>query len=393
MRVALFTETYLPYINGVVTHVKILKEGLEELGHQVLVVTADPHTRKHFVKDNVLHCPAHEFKRFYGYGVASPVSYRRLKIIEQFNPDIIHIHNEFGIGLFGISCAKILKKPLVYTLHTMYDDYLYYVAPQRLINVAKKVTHDYTRFLANRATALTGPSKKCQEYFRNAGVYKDVNVIPNAVELESFSPHNIDPAHKKAFREKYNLDDDLMLACFVGRLGREKSVDVLLDYWSKTITPEDRIHLIIIGDGPSKQELEQQAKELGIADMVTFTGKVLHDDLPPYYASCDIYITASLSDTNSISMLEGMATGLPVLQRFDELNADQVRNGVNGYVFNNPQEMALKLREIKQMSPEELKILKNSVIASVKKSGAVDLANYTLMVYTKIYGKTGTAFK
>ena len=223
MRVALFTETYLPYINGVVTHVKILKEGLEELGHQVLVVTADPHTRKHFVKDNVLHCPAHEFKRFYGYGVASPVSYRRLKIIEQFNPDIIHIHNEFGIGLFGISCAKILKKPLVYTLHTMYDDYLYYVAPQRLINVAKKVTHDYTRFLANRATALTGPSKKCQEYFRNAGVYKDVNVIPNAVELESFSPHNIDPAHKKAFREKYNLDDDLMLACFVGRLGREKS--------------------------------------------------------------------------------------------------------------------------------------------------------------------------
>lgn len=387
MRIALFTETYLPYINGVVTHVKILKEGLEELGHKVLVVTASPNTRRHYIKDNVLYCPAHEIKRFYGYGVASPISYRRLKIIEDFNPDIIHIHNEFGIGLFGITCAKILKKPLVYTLHTMYDEYLYYVVPKRLIGAAKKVSHDYTRFLAKRATALTGPSKKCEEYFRNAGVNKDVNVIPNAVELEDFNPSKIDPEHKKQFRQKYNLDDDLMLACFVGRLGKEKSVDVLLDYWAKSIKPEDRIHLIVIGDGPSKPELEEQAKQLGIDNMVTFTGKVMHDELPPYYASCDIYITASLSDTNSISMLEGMATGLPVLQRYDELNADQVRNGINGYVFNSPEEMGSKLKEIKNMSEEDLKILKSSVIESVKRSGAVDLANYTLTVYSQIYNK------
>ncbi len=162
---------------------------------------------------------------------------------------------------------------------------------------------------------------------------------------------------------------------------------MLLEYWAKTMTPQDRIHLIVIGDGPCKEELEEQAKELGISEMVTFTGAIQHDELPPYLASCDIYITASLSDTNSISMLEGMATGLPVLQRLDPLNEDQVRNGVNGYVFNSPEEMAARLRYVKNMSPEQLAILKKSVTHSVMHSGAEDLANYMLTIYHKLYEK------
>lgn len=385
MRIALFTETYLPHINGVVTHVKILRDGLLQQGHEVLVVTADYQTRHHYIKDGILHCPAIKSKRFYGYGVASPFSRRRLKLVQDFHPDIIHIHNEFGIGLSGIFAAKRLHVPLVYTLHTMYDDYLYYVAPRHLLRAAKKVSHDYFRLLGNAATELTGPSPKCQEYFQQIGVKKDVNVIPNAVELDDFSPDRISAENKAAFRRRYQIPDDVMIACFVGRLGHEKSVDVLLDYWARTITPEDKIMLCIIGGGPVQEELEQQAKDLGIGSMVVFTGAVPHDQTPPYYASCDVYVTASLSDTNSISMLEGMATGLPVLRRYDALNenVDQVRDGVNGYIFNSPEEMAAELRRIKNLSPEQLSILKASVIESVKRSGAEALANYTYNVYRK----------
>ena len=385
MRIALFTETYLPHINGVVTHVKILRDGLLQQGHEVLVVTADYQTRHHYIKDGILHCPAIKSKRFYGYGVASPFSRRRLKLVQDFHPDIIHIHNEFGIGLSGIFAAKQLHVPLVYTLHTMYDDYLYYVAPRHLLRAAKKVSHDYFRLLGNAATELTGPSPKCQEYFQQIGVKKDVNVIPNAVELDDFSPDRISAENKAAFRRRYQIPDDVMIACFVGRLGHEKSVDVLLDYWARTITPEDKIMLCIIGGGPVQEELEQQAKDLGIGSMVVFTGAVPHDQMPPYYASCDVYVTASLSDTNSIAMLEGMATGLPVLRRYDALNenVDQVRDGVNGYIFNSPEEMAAELRRIKNLSPEQLSILKASVIESVKRSGAEALANYTYNVYRK----------
>ena len=224
MRIALFTETYLPYINGVVTHVKLLREGLEKLGHTVLVVTSDPNTHHHYIEDGVLHCPAVKLKKIYGYGLASPYSHTRTKLLEEFHPDIIHIHTEFSMGISGIHIAHKLKVPLVYTLHTMYDDYVYYVAPKHLSKLAREVSRKYARHLAHRAQALTSPSEKGSIYFREAGITKPVNVIPNAVELDRFMVKNIDPAAIKAVREKYQLPEDKMLACFVGRLGKEKSV-------------------------------------------------------------------------------------------------------------------------------------------------------------------------
>lgn len=387
MRIAIFTETYLPQINGVVTHIKILKEGLEALGHTVLIVTADSKAHTHYLKDNVLHCPAHNLKRIYNLDLASPVSRTRLKYLREFRPDIIHVHNEFSIGLSGMAIAKILKVPLVYTLHTMYDDYIYYIAPKPLIPLTKKLSHRYFRMFPQNAAVVTGPSKKCQEYTYEIGSDKKVEVIPNPVELDAFAPQTSTPQQRAQIRKQYHIPQDATVACFVGRLGREKSVDVLLRFWAQEMRPQDNMRLLIIGDGPEKEPLEQLAQQLGITDTVIFTGKVLHPDLPPYIHTCDIYVTASLSDTNSISMLEGMAGGLPVLQLYDELNADQVTDGVNGYMFRDAAEMGQRLRQIRDMEPEELQKLKTSVIQSVKNSGAQTLANYIQTIYYNIYQK------
>lgn len=387
MRIAIFTETYLPQINGVVTHIKILKEGLEALGHTVLIVTADSKAHTHYLKDNVLHCPAHNLKRIYNLDLASPVSRTRLKYLREFRPDIIHVHNEFSIGLSGMAIAKILKVPLVYTLHTMYDDYIYYIAPKPLIPLTKKLSHRYFRMFPQNAAVVTGPSKKCQEYTYEIGSDKKVEVIPNPVELDAFAPQTSTPQQRAQIREQYHIPQDATVACFVGRLGREKSVDVLLRFWAQEMKPQDNMRLLIIGDGPEKEPLQQLAQQLGITDTVIFTGKVLHPDLPLYIHTCDIYVTASLSDTNSISMLEGMAGGLPVLQLYDELNADQVTDGVNGYMFRDAAEMGQRLRQIRDMEPEELQKLKTSVIQSVKNSGAQTLANYIQTIYYNIYQK------
>ncbi|MEE1392862.1 MAG: glycosyltransferase, partial [Negativibacillus sp.] len=230
-----------------------------------------------------------------------------------------------------------------------------------------------------------GPSKKCQEYTAEIGSDKKVEVIPNPVELDAFAPESSTPEQRAQIREQFGIPKDATVACFVGRLGQEKSVDVLLHFWAQEMTPEDGMYLLIVGDGPEKPHLEQLARELRITDRVIFTGKVMHPDLPPYIHTCDIYVTASLSDTNSISMLEGMAGGLPVLQLYDELNADQVRDGVNGYMFRNAKEMGQRLRQIRDMDPQELQALKNSVIQSVKNSGAQTLANYIQTIYYNIY--------
>lgn len=354
MKIVLFTETYLPFINGVVTHVVSLKEGLEKLGHDVLVVTACPSAKQHYVKDNVLYCPAKLSKKIYNYGLATPFSKERLRILQEFKPDIIHIHSEFGIGLSGALMSKQLQVPMVYTLHTMYDDYLYYISKPIFVPVLKKISHRYLKYLGDRAAALTGPSLKVQEYFDSCGLNKRVNVIPNPVELDLFNPSNLDMNKTKQVRDKFNILDDEILVSFCGRLGKEKSVDVLLDYWSKLIKKEDKFKLMILGEGPCLDELKQQAKKLGIDNNVIFVGRVEHNDLPSYYGACQLYITASLSDTNSISMKEAMATGLPVIHIFDPLNKGQVVDGVNGYIYKDDKEMHQILVNYKNM-PEEKK--------------------------------------
>lgn len=382
MRVAIFTETYLPAVNGVVTHVKTLKEGLELLGHKVVIVTADSGVEKTQVSKDIMYCPAVNLKKIYGYDVASPLSADRLRMIKDFNPDIIHIHNEFGIGLSGVLIARTLKVPLVYTMHTMYDDYVYYVANNEFFSkILTSASHRYAKILADSASAVTGPSKKVEEYFKRCHVDKPVTVIPNSVEVEVFNRHTVSKEKVKEIREKYGFDDSDLVFCFCGRMGQEKNIETLLEFWAKNVKREDGMKLLLIGGGPQLEEFREDAKKLGITDTVRFTDRVEHKDIPPYYACCDCYITASLTECHSISMMEGMATGMPVLTILDELNADQIEEGVSGYYFRNADEMYDRMRHLKSLSFDELEKLKEQARNSIVSSGAQTIAEKLLVIY------------
>jgi len=381
LRIAIFTETYIPDINGVVTHIKILAEGLQLLGHEVLIVTADAGSRRNFIEKNVLHCPAIKAKRIYNYSLSSPVSLKRLRILKKFKPDVIHIHNEFGIGLSGAFIARLLRIPYVYTLHTMYDDYIHYIARKPFIPLVTDVSHKYFKQLAKKATAITGPSVKVENYFKQCGLDKTVHVISNPVELDKFSPNTVDERLSKEFREKYGFDDDTTVACFCGRLGKEKGIDTLLNFWKEKISKSDNVKLVIFGDGPEKESLTNLTKSLGIDDLVFFTGKIPHDDLPILLSACQIYITASLTEMHSISMLEAMASGLPVLYINDESNKSQINDGVNGFIYSNADEMYEKIMYIKNLPKDEYIKFSDSVRETVSHSGAEGLANILIEIY------------
>ena len=383
MKIALFTETYYPDINGVAAHVDTLRDGLEQLGHEVLIVTADKHCKHHYIQNGVLHCPSVAVKRFYGFGVATPFSRKRKKMIADFAPDIIHIHHEFGIGLSGVFASKRLSVPLIYTLHTMYDQYIFYIAPRILHGAATKFSHRYERYIASHAHALTGPSQKCDEYFKRIDITKETSIIPNSADLTLFGLDKVTPEQKKRALEKHNIPQDKTLAIFVGRLGKEKSIDVLLEFWKNTIKAENNLHLVIVGGGPDEESLRLMAKGLGIDNQVSFTGMIPHDEIPAYFAACDAFVTASLSEMNSISMLEGMASGLPTLQRYDQLNASQIIEGVNGWLYQTQEEFAELLLKIAAMTPEEKAAMKNTVYGSVVDRGQSDLAKYMLGIYDK----------
>lgn len=383
MRIALLSETYFPHINGVTTHIKTLKDGLTALGHEVLVVTCSPDAKEHYIKDGVLYCPAIRLKNIYGFGVSNPYSKTRLKMLKEFNPDIIHVHNEFSMGLFGIYAAKKLNKTLVYTLHTSYDDYIYYVMPKVLARVGNKILDKYLGMYANKSKAIVGPSEKCFEYIKKASHKKKVRILPNSVEMSLFDPNKVDLDKVKEIKESLNIPEDAFIACFVGRVAHEKSIDVTLDYLAKTLQKDDNIYFVVIGDGPALEEFENIAKDRGIEDRVRFTGRVEHEDLPAYYMMSKIYLTSSLSEMNSISMLEAMAMGLPVLQRVDEVNKDQIEVGKNGYLFNNEKEMYKYLRLLSDLSDEEYKKVKFEVEETVSQKDELEIARKEIKVYEK----------
>lgn len=383
MRIALFSDTYFPEINGVATHVGALKLGLEKLGHKVLVVTTNP---KDNIEDtpDVLHCPSVKLKRIYGYGLSMPVNLKQFYTIKNFNPDVIHIHTEFGVGLFGIMSAKILKKPIVYTLHTIYDDYVYYVLPGPLIKTGQNVFYKYIKLLAKKASIITGPSEKSHEYLLHAGVSRHVEVIPNPVDVDEFSLEKVNINDVNDLKAKYNIPQNAFIGCVIARIGREKSIDILLRYIKKYISKNDNFYFVIVGDGPSKDELVQLSEELGLSEKVIFTGKIANHELLPYYAMADVFLTASLSDTNSISMLEAMSMGLPIIQRYDEINKDQIIEGQNGFTFNGSKEFIQKLDLIYNMSKEEREELRNKVRDCViKKNSQLATAQKVYNVYKK----------
>jgi len=382
LKIAIFTEVYYPFLSGVITHIETLKNALESQGHNVLIITTDPAAEKHYLKDGVLYCPAKTLKKIYGYGFTSPISRKRLKFIEEFAPDVCHIHTEFTIGLFGLHVAKKLKLPIVYTLHTMYDDYVFYIAPKPFERIAIPASHVYFRKIAEQADEIIGPSTKVVEYLRRCKVFRPVNIVPNTVDLTQFLPENIDPIKVHQVKTKLGITDGDTALCFVGRLGKEKSLDALITFFANAFKSDAKKKLFIIGDGPEGDMLKQQVEKEKINN-VFFLGRIEHNDLPAYYAAFNLYATASLSEINSISMLEAFASGLYVLHRKDPLNPNQVIDGENGKLFDNNTEFKEAVERYTALPDVGKAVLRQNVSASANRYGSTEFVKSILHVYNK----------
>lgn len=364
MRILLCTETYFPILNGIVTFVEMLAKEWTSQGHQVLIVAADHTARRHYISEGVLHCPAVKSDQLLA-DLSLPLDPVRYRMVRAFKPDIIHIQAEWGISLFGLKSAQYLKVPLVYTLHTEYSKFLTYAVKPIMIPWATSTLAHIERYIAKRSTIITSPSRKGQEYFKALGVNVPVEVIQNSVELDDFDPILFSDQEKQALRDSLGISANQRCALFVGRMGPEKSVDILLDYWATSVREDDNLRLLLIGGGPEDTNLRNRCTELGLDSQVIFCGKIPHAQIARYYAICDIYVTASVSEMHSVAMLEGLGSGLPVLQRLDPLNTDQLIEGVNGYFFTSAEEFGEHVRSLNALSDREMLEMKRKVRESV----------------------------
>lgn len=336
MRIAMCTETYIPYVNGVVTHIKLLKRALEAMGHEVLIVTVSSE-KDMVVKDGVLHCPSFRVERVYGYRGANPFSRKRLAALQAFNPDVIHVHNEYTLGFFGVRAAKKLQVPLVYSIHMDFNAYLAKIPGA--LSLFKRPLLSYLNYYLKRADVILSMSHKAQSYMDMAGSGKKMELLPNSVEVKRFASDPDEAKKRLSMRQTLGLADATRAFVYVGRLALEKNIDQLIDSFLSLDLPAAKARLFLVGDGPHTKALKAKIAAADAADRITFLGSIENEKLADTLFAMDYYLTASLSEMHSMSMLEAMAAGLFCLVLHEPINAWQVTIDETGWVWKNEDDL------------------------------------------------------
>ncbi|MBR0294341.1 MAG: glycosyltransferase [Bacilli bacterium] len=364
MNVALFTDTYPPFINGVSTSVYNLAHALMDHGHNVIVITPRSDDGELEYKDNVLRIPGLEMKKLYGYRLTKVYSSEAFNIVKDFEPDIIHNQTDSTVAIFAKICSRQLGVPIVYTYHTSIEDYTYYITKGFFDRLAKMIVRSYSNSVAKNTTEYITPSIKIKEFMRYAGNDIYVNVIPTGINFSLFQKDKVDQEKMKAFKEERGITDKTKIFLILGRIAKEKSMDISIrcfaNYHFKH--PEVDKRLIIVGNGPQRAELEEIVNELRINDVAEFIGAVPASEVPFYYNLADIYTSASVTETQGLTFMEAMVSGAIVIARYDDNLNDVIVEGKTGFYFTNEETFTQKVEKIFEMSEEKLEQIKKQAL-------------------------------
>lgn len=364
MRILLFTDTYPPEINGVSVSVENHAKVLIENGHEVKVITTSKYSK--FSEEGIiLRIPGIEMKKLYGYRLSAFFNASAFQYIKKWRADIVHIHTDAGIGIFGKIVSAVLKIPSVVTYHTMYEDYTHYAGV--LKGVANRVVKTFSKFIAEQCTEFIAPSLKTKDKIREYGADRYINIVPTGIDFKRFQHGNVDNEKIKIIKNKFSLTGKKVVLS-LGRLAKEKSIDVIIEgfeYYLKT-TQDLNTVLLIVGDGPEKPILVEQVARLGIEKFVVFAGAAPITEVPLYYQIADVFTSASITETQGLTFMEAMVSEKPVLCRFDENLSSLIIHGETGYIFSEKEDFSLLLKQIFSLDTEKKALLNIGALQAVK---------------------------
>jgi 1,2-diacylglycerol 3-alpha-glucosyltransferase len=322
MRVALFTNNYLPFRGGVTTAVETLRRGLERLGHRAGVFA--PAARPPIADSPwVFRYPSVPAPTYPGFALPVPLSRRVHELARAFAPDIVHAQHPFLLGPTARRFARRHRIPLVFTYHTRYEKYAHYVPlPERL--VALLAVRLSCRFAASTDLVIA-PSERIAGTLRARGVTAPVAVVPTGVPLELFAPGD-----RSGARRALGFPGDTTLCLYVGRLDREKSVERIIDAFASVADAVSSAHLSLVGQGTYEGELRQRAASSPARDRIRFHGGMDREALPLYYRAADLFLFASETETQGLVLAEAHASGLPAVAVRASGVDEVVRDGETG---------------------------------------------------------------
>ncbi len=322
MNVGFFTDSYLPRRSGVVRAVESAARGLRQRGHRAYVFA--PAYPGHTDTDpDVLRFPSIAPPGHADFPLAVPYSAAHLRTIRGLGLDLVHTHSPFLLGGLGVWVARTLKLPLVFTYHTLYAEYAHY-APV-VGELTRPFVIAYTTAYCNRCDRVLVSVPSLANVLRSYGVRARVEVVPSV----GVDPMDYARPAPGAVRAWFRISDDAVLLVYVGRLGREKGVALLLD--AVAGLPAD-VYLLLVGDGPERRELETQAQRLGLAGRVVFAGQQDHAHVVDALFASDLFVFPSQTETLGLAVLEAMAAGRAVVAVRGGATTEIVRDGETGRV-------------------------------------------------------------
>lgn len=385
MNIGLFSETYYPEINGVANSVYMLKSELENRGHNVYVfTTTTPGAPEH--EYNVFRVPSIPFIFITERRVGLFYQPKLAHIIKKLNLDIVHTHTEFSLGIFGRIMARELKLPIVHTYHTIYEDYTHYLTRFKALDGrAKAFARTYSKVACNTVEQVIVPTEKTKELLMTYSVHKDISVVPTGIDLSKFDRNRYPAEDVNKLKVKYAIRPENKVMIYIGRVSQEKNIEEIIEAMPDYMKTRASVKFVIVGSGPALEKLENLVRHLKLTDRFVFTGSQPWDTIGLFYQLGDVFVSASRSETQGLTYIEAMASGLPVVARKDKCLEDILEQGRNGYTFINREELYYGLDQV--LYEDKHTDFSNNAIDKVKKYSTEEFAYQVEKVYTQVMSR------
>jgi glycosyltransferase involved in cell wall biosynthesis len=323
MRIGMMADLYKPHMSGVTNFIALNKRMMEQAGHAVYLFTfGDPD----FVDDetNVIRSPGIPLAETGAYlSLSYPKRARRLLQ----SMDLVHAHHPFLSARLAIRYCRPFNIPIVFTNHTRYDLYAQAYLPLLPDQVGNAFLQAYMPWLCREMDLVIAPSAGLERVLVGLGVQSPIVVLPNGIDLAPFRQ-----PREPLTPESLGLLPGGVILIYVGRLGPEKNLTFLVRAFAGVASAYPEARLLLVGEGPERDNLEDHVSRSGLRGRVGFTGLVDYVDLPIYLATADAFVTASVTEVHPLSVIEAMAAGLPVLGITSPGIEDTIEDGKTGYL-------------------------------------------------------------
>jgi 1,2-diacylglycerol 3-alpha-glucosyltransferase len=325
MRIAMFTNTYLPHVGGVATAVHTLEKGCRELGHEVRVIA--PEFKDAVESPDVLRVPAIQNFNGSDFSVQLPAPNLIRDYIEDFKPDIIHSHHPFLLGDAALRESWKMDVPIVFTHHTLYERYTHYVPLDSPIlkRVAIRLATEY----CNLCDQVIAPSDSIERLLIERGVTTPIEAIPTGIDTKFFTSGN-----RNRFRKKHNIASGTILIGHVGRLALEKNLVFLAEAVGEYLSRFPDSMFLIVGSGDALSDMIETLEKHVRPGQLLLAGKLTGSDLADAYAAMDCFVFASQSETQGLVIAEAMAAGNPVVALDGPGVREIIRDTENGFLLD-----------------------------------------------------------